>query len=87
MDRVKILKRLKTPVLKSLSANELKLYLLFLVCSELDLKTIKRSLGKSFDLRQLKASLHKLEKMGLGKADISRTSPNRNVRIRFKLMA
>ncbi|MBI3007954.1 MAG: hypothetical protein HYY56_00270 [Candidatus Omnitrophica bacterium] len=49
----------------------MRLYLLFLVSPELDLKTIKKSLGQNFSLRQLRASLRKLEKMGLGKMDIS----------------
>lgn len=86
MDRLILLKKLKAPLLKSLSNSELRLYLLLLVSTELDLKTIKRSLGKDSSLRQLKASLQKLENLGLGKMDIIRSSSqNRNTRILFKL--
>jgi len=86
MDRVILLKKLRAPLLKSLSNNELRLYLLFLVSPELDLKTIKRSLGQNSSLRQLRASLRKLENLGLGKIDITRpSSQNRGTRILFKL--
>ncbi|MBI2447738.1 MAG: hypothetical protein HYV48_04320 [Candidatus Omnitrophica bacterium] len=73
MDRVILLKKLRAPLLKSLSDNELRLYLLFLVSPELDLKTIKKSLGQNSSLRQLRASIRKLEKMGLGKMNKGRS--------------
>lgn len=86
MDRLILLKKLKAPLLKSLSNSELRLYLLFLVSPELDLKTIKRSLGKGSSLKQLKASLQKLENLGLGKMDIIKSSSqNRGIWILFKL--